>query len=104
MINGGRHPRFAGAVCTAKECALSLDAMAEDLATAVLADGGELLNRALKTVEDVVNASGYDFKGQVVVIPAHFAPGHGVLLFRPQIRATTRFTAAVTRSGSSSCR
>jgi hypothetical protein len=54
--------------------------VAEDLTAAVLADGSELLNCALKTVENVVNAGGYDLKRQVVVIPAHFAPGHGALL------------------------
>jgi hypothetical protein len=54
--------------------------VAEDLAAAVLADGGEFLNCALKTVENVVNAGCYNLKRQVVVIPAHFAPGHGALL------------------------
>src|SRR2546428_2254276 len=80
MIHSRCDARLAGAVSTAKERSFCLDAVTDDLAAAVVADGGELLNGALKAVEDMVHAGGNDVKRQIVVIAAHFTFGHGLLL------------------------
>jgi hypothetical protein len=64
-------------VRTAVKGAVRLDAVADDLATAVVADRRELVDRALEAVEDVVVARGDDLKRQVVVIAAYLTLGHG---------------------------
>src|SRR3989442_8531637 len=80
MIHRRFDPRLTGAVSTAKERSLCLDTVTDDLAAAMVADGGELLNCALKAVEDMVHAGGNDVKRQIVVVAAHFTFGHGLLL------------------------
>src|SRR4051812_48369152 len=69
-------------VRTAEEGADRLDAVADDLAAAVTADGGQPVDGALEAVERVRDPGGHDLKRHVVVIAAHFALGHGALLER----------------------
>jgi hypothetical protein len=56
------------------------DAMADDLAPAVLAHRSESVNGAFEAVEDVPLFPHPDFKGLVIVIAAHFTLGHRALL------------------------
>src|SRR6476660_711814 len=62
---------------TAVECAVRLDAMADDLTAAVIADWRQFVNGTLETVEHMALASGDYLEGQVIVIPAHFTRCHG---------------------------
>ena len=57
-----RHARLARAVCTAVERLIGFDAMTDYLASAVVANRGELLNRTLEAIERVSNASSNNFK------------------------------------------
>jgi hypothetical protein len=62
---------------TTIESAVHLDAVADDLATAVLADGCQSVGCTLEAVEDVTLPGGDDLKGLVVLVSAHFALTHG---------------------------
>jgi len=64
-------------VSTAVEAALDLDAVAHDLAAAVLAHGRQPMNCAFEAIEDVMLPSGYDFEGLVVLVSAYLALTHG---------------------------
>src|SRR5918995_375991 len=65
------------AVSTAVEAALDLDAVAHDLAAAVLAHGRQPMNCAFEAIEDVMLPSGHDFEGLVVLVSAYLALTHG---------------------------
>ena len=69
-----------GAVGAAVEGFVGLDAVADDLAATVRADRRQLVDRALEAIERVGHAGGHDLKGQMVVVAAHLAFGHGMLL------------------------
>src|SRR5438270_10329908 len=64
------------AVRATVEGAVRLDAVADDLAAAVRADGGELVDRALEAVERVSDAGRHDLERHLVVVPADLALGH----------------------------
>jgi len=55
---------------------LRLDSMADDLAPTMRARWCQGMDGALKAIEDMRLAGHFDFKGFVVVIPAHFAFRH----------------------------
>ncbi len=77
--HGVAHARLAdraSAVRAAEEPAVRLDAMADDLAPAVLAHRRNRLNRALEAIEDMDCALGVYLEGHVVVIAAHLALRH----------------------------
>jgi hypothetical protein len=61
---------------TAIERAFRLDAVADDLASAMPARGRERVNGAFEAVVRVRFAREHDLKGFVVVVPADFAFRH----------------------------
>ena len=67
---------FVGAVGTAEHLAAGFDAVAENAAAAVRADGGKLLDGAFEAVEGVGFSREDDFERFVVVVAAGFAGGH----------------------------
>src|SRR5215204_1814658 len=67
---------LACAVRTAIERAVGLDAVPDDPTPAVVADGRELLDRALEAVEDVPITGGNHLERQVIVVAAHLAFRH----------------------------
>jgi hypothetical protein len=69
-----------GAVCTAEDAAIVLDAVAHDANAAMGARGRERGDRALKAVEDVSFAAHSDLEGFVIVVAALRAFAHDVLL------------------------
>ena len=73
-----------GAVVAAVELAvLRLQAMADDLAAAMVAGRGQGVDRALETIEGVSAAAQGDLKGFVILIPADFALCHRSFLSCP---------------------
>jgi hypothetical protein len=61
------------------EGAVRLDAVADDLAPAMLAHRGELMDGALEAVEGVGMSRGDHLKGEIVVVAADFTDCHGIL-------------------------
>jgi hypothetical protein len=57
VIDGSGHTPLTGAMRAAEELVFRLDAVPDDPAAAVITHWGELVNRALKAVEDVPRAS-----------------------------------------------
>ena len=55
---------------------LIFDAVTENVASAVIAGWGELMNRAFKTVKDVGRSSKSDLKRLVILITADFTGRH----------------------------
>ncbi len=76
MVNDLVRSFLAGAVRAAVERAVRLDAVPDDLAAASVADGRELVDRALEAIERVPRARRNDFKGQIVIISAYFTLCH----------------------------
>lgn len=66
----------AGAVGAAEELVVGFDAVADDPAAAVVADRGELMNRALEAVKGVAGTRRHDLERQVVIVAAYFALSH----------------------------
>jgi hypothetical protein len=66
-------------VSAAEERALRLNPVADDLTTAVIADWSELVNGALKAVENVTNTGGDDLEREIVVVPTHLTLCHAAL-------------------------
>ena len=85
MIDSLRYPGLTGTVSTTEIAAVRLDAVADNLAVAMFADGSELLNGALKTVEHVTNTARDDLEAEVVIIPTYFTLGHDALLGRARL-------------------
>jgi len=94
------------AVSAAVEGFRGLDAVADDAASAVIADGCKTMNGALKAVEGVALTGNDDDHGFVVLVAAGFAlherklpesRGGGVLTEKPEpvFRRHTRRTARV---------
>src|SRR5262245_36325984 len=77
VIGDLRHTSLAGAVSAAVEGAVRLDAMANDLATTMIADRRQLVDGALKTIKYMALASGNHLERQVIVVPANFTRSHG---------------------------
>lgn len=68
-----RAPRAIGA---AEEIFLCFDAVPDDAASAICANGRELMNRAFETIENVPLARRYYFKRQIIIISANLALCH----------------------------
>src|SRR5437868_5728477 len=62
------HARLMRAIGATVEGVIGFDAVPDDLAPAVVADGGELMNRALKAVERVARAGRCNLEGQVIIV------------------------------------
>lgn len=69
-------PRRPSAVRATEDSAPALDAMADDLAVAVLTHRRQTLDRAFEAVEYVHGALSMYLERQFVVVSAHFAQGH----------------------------
>jgi hypothetical protein len=70
-------PGHARAVSAAVEVTIRLHAVADDLHAAVLADGGEGVDRALEAVEGARTFPGHIYlEGLVVIVAADLALGH----------------------------
>jgi len=52
------------------------DAVPDDLAAAVIANGREFMNRTLKTIEGVTRSRRYNLERKVIIIAAHFTLSH----------------------------
>src|SRR6266550_2051366 len=76
------YPLLSRAVGTTVERSLGLYTVANDLALAVLAHRGELVNCTLKAVERMGVAGSDDLEGQIVIVAADLTSSHGTLLCR----------------------
>src|SRR5437879_1692832 len=76
VLRLGHAGRVTGAVRAAEELAVDLDAVADDLAAAVLAHRCHVVDGALEAVEGVVRAGGDDFEGLVVVVATDLTARH----------------------------
>src|SRR5271166_38170 len=81
-VGDGHDPRLPGAIGAAIEGAVCLDSVADHLASALGADRGELVDRALEAVEDMPLPRRDDFEGQVIFVAADFTLRHDGLLGR----------------------
>src|ERR1041384_5906237 len=70
------HAGHARAIGTTVKRFPGLDTVADDLATTVVADRRELVNRAFEAVKRVTRAGGADFERHMIVVAAHFAFCH----------------------------
>jgi len=68
---------LAGAVRTAEELPVGLEAVAEDAAVAVVADRCHLLGGAFDAVEGMDRSLGVYLERHLVVVAADLAHGHG---------------------------
>jgi hypothetical protein len=75
VTNVGRARRM-GAMSTAIERLVGLNAVADDLATAMIADGRKFVNRAFERVENVTLPSRDYFETELVIVPTHFTLCH----------------------------
>ena len=75
-------PALAGAVGTAKHRPVRFASVSDDLAAAMAAGRGELVNRALEAVEDVSFAGGDHLERLMIVVAADFTLSHRYLLLR----------------------
>ena len=62
--------------------------MPDDLAAAVIADGGEFMNRTLETIERVTPSRRHNLERKVIIVAAHFTLSHPG--FPPQISQITQ--------------
>jgi hypothetical protein len=87
---------FAGAMGTAVEGAFRLDAMADDLAIAVLAFWGKRVDGAFEAVKIMALTHDGDFQGFVVLVPANFTfmPHTNPPLFGVFVVAAASFAGA----------
>jgi len=53
VIDNLTRPFLPGTVCTAVECAIGLDAMANDLAATMVTNRGQFMNRALEAIKNM---------------------------------------------------
>ena len=74
------HANFAGAMSAAIEGAIGLDAMADDLAIAVLAFRGQGVNGAFEAIEIARNAVDENLDRLVVFVAATFASSAAVAI------------------------
>jgi hypothetical protein len=65
----------------AEEDSIGLDAVPDDLASAVIADRGKHLNGALEAVENVAIVGDHHLESTLVIVAAKLALGHGAPLF-----------------------
>jgi hypothetical protein len=82
VIDNAFNAGHAGAPGAAVKGLVRLDAVADDPAAAVSADWSQFVDCTFERIEYVMVSRGYDLKGQVIVIPAHFTFSHISLLDR----------------------
>jgi hypothetical protein len=80
MVLNFRNARLARTVCTAVKGTVGLDPVANDLAPAVIAGGGEFMNSTLEAIENVAGPSCNNFKRKIIIIAADFTLRHRNLL------------------------
>ena len=68
--------RLSGAIRAAVKRSLRFDAVADDLAAAVIADRRKFVNRTFEAVERVTRAGSDHFKRKVIVVAADFTLRH----------------------------
>jgi GTP 3',8-cyclase len=76
----------AGAMRATEESATGFDPVSDHLATAVLADRRERVNRTLEAVEDMHRPRGVHLEAHPVVVAAYLADGHGGIVPEPSGR------------------
>jgi hypothetical protein len=79
-VRDARYALLPGAMRAAVERLVCLDPVPHDLASAVIAHGCQAMDGTLEAVEGVGMTRGDDLKGEVVLVAADFAGGHGNLL------------------------
>lgn len=77
MIGDGGDTALARTVRAAVEDAVRLGPVSNDLTAAVIAAGGKLVDGAFEAVERVRRAVPHNLKGEIVIVPADVALGHG---------------------------
>jgi len=63
-------------VCTAIKHSIGFNTVADDLATTMLASGGERMNGTLETVKKMNLVAHYDLQRFIVIVSANFALIH----------------------------
>jgi hypothetical protein len=63
-------------MCAAEEVSANFNAMPDDLALAMLANGSDGLDRTFKAVEGMSRARGDQLKTLVIVVPTNLARSH----------------------------
>jgi hypothetical protein len=99
VVADGGHATLARAIGAAIERISRLDAVSDDLAAAMIADGCELMDRTLKTVERVSLTGGNHVKRQMIIVTANFTGTHFNLLVDANSFQTTN-TAALSSATS----
>ena len=56
--------------------------MPDDLATAMVANGREFMDRTLETIERVTLSSRHNLERKVIIVAAHFTLSHPLVLHR----------------------
>jgi hypothetical protein len=77
VVSRGGKTGFTGAVRTAEQLASALCSMTDDLASAMLTDGSEFVDRAFKAVKYVPVTGRDHLETQLVIVAADFADCHG---------------------------
>jgi hypothetical protein len=76
VISHRGHARLSRTVGATVEGAIGLDPVAHDLAAAVLTDGSEVVDGALKAVEGMGMSAGHDLERAIVVVAADLTASH----------------------------
>ena len=76
MVLHVRHSRLSRAVGATVKRIVRFDAVPDDLAAAVIADGRELMDRTLEAVKRVSRSLSHDFERQVIIVTANFTLRH----------------------------
>jgi hypothetical protein len=82
VIDNALNAGHAGTPGAAEEGLVRLNAVSDDPAAAVSADGRQFVDRAFERIENVMVPRRHDLKRQVIVIPANFTFSHISLLDR----------------------
>jgi hypothetical protein len=80
VIGHGCDACLTGTVGATEKRAFGLDAVPDDLAAAVIANGREFVDRALEAVENVARPGRHDLEGKVIIVAADFTDGHDPLV------------------------
>jgi hypothetical protein len=70
------HTRLSGAIGATEKVFFCLDAVTDNFAAAIGADGCKPMNRAFETIENVAVSRCYYFKRQIIIVAANFALSH----------------------------
>jgi len=70
------HARLFGAIGAAEKCFLRFDAVTDNFAAAMRADGRKFVNGTLEAIENVPVARRNNFKRQIIIVAANFALRH----------------------------